>query len=183
MKLNQYISQSEIHEIIEKIVKLHQNKAFDVFDADDIGQQVRIICISKLNKFDISKVKNNNNIKQALENWLNTITSNSLKNFYRDNYGNKFKAHKDESEYEFFKRGNLASPLSIHKDEFDCDPEYYDKDMTGVSEDIVFIYDNLDDLYSEILDSVLAGDDVPGYYKTRLIREISKIMREYGRVI
>lgn len=76
------ISYEEISDIIEKLVKIKSSNAtFDCYAADDIGQEIRIICFKALNHFDVSKI--------AKEKWINFFgrcIDNGLKNLKRDNY-------------------------------------------------------------------------------------------------
>jgi len=54
---------------------------FDCFEADDIGQEIRIICFKALNHFNFEKVK-----EDKLVNFFGKCVDNRLRNLKRDRY-------------------------------------------------------------------------------------------------
>lgn len=117
--------------IIEKVIKNHKGKTFDIFDSDDIANEIWIICTNGIKSFDVSKIKAENSL-QALENFLNTHVRNRLANLYRDKRGNKLKPKAGEDEFSHNLRLSAANPTSLtpefdvpFEDVFDDDYEMF----------------------------------------------------------
>lgn len=89
------ISYEDIEEIVEYLVKVKSRSyAFDVYEEDDIAQEIRIICLNALSKFDPSKVG-------GIDKWKNFFgrcVDNGLKNLKRDNYVRASFPHKKKLE-------------------------------------------------------------------------------------
>lgn len=171
--------QSQVIDICTKVAKNHNNKSFSYFESDDIEQQAWIIILDKIGEFDPSK-GTTNNIEQSLENWLNTIVSRRLSNFYRDKFKVPQKQLKsDKSEYDQVKRQNLMKPLDIS----------YVSDVSENNDIVSRLVDGelwqtiiaqLSPEYLDILDSILSGEKINCYYKNKLIIQIKNIMDEYN---
>jgi hypothetical protein len=72
----------DIESIVEYLVKVKsRDYTFDCFEADDIGQEIRIICLKAINHFDFEKVKEN-----KLVNFFGRCVDNRLRNLQRDRY-------------------------------------------------------------------------------------------------
>ncbi len=69
---------AEASPIIEKIAARMRGQTFAYFEADDVAQEVRIICLRVLNKY--------NPQAGLLENYLQKCVTNRLKNLKRDRY-------------------------------------------------------------------------------------------------
>jgi len=66
------------YDTIEELAELNKNKTFIFFTEEDIMQEVRIICLSALEKFDEDK--------SSVRTYLSRCVSNRLKNLKRDKY-------------------------------------------------------------------------------------------------
>jgi hypothetical protein len=76
------LSYSDIEEIVEYLVKTKSRTySFDCYTEEDIGQEIRIICLKKLDDFDSSRVK-----EDKIQNFFGRCVDNALKNLKRDNY-------------------------------------------------------------------------------------------------
>lgn len=156
------LTKEDIYAIIEKVVKNHANKAFDLYDSDDIQQQTWQILLKQLPGFDLKKIKKTNNIAQALENWLNKVASSRLKNFYRDK--------------SVVPKKNIQT---TNIDVYQCPDDFQaNHDLLSGLE----LEDNLDILISEldeeeldILDCLLSGENIGPYYKNKLITRIKEV--------
>jgi hypothetical protein len=76
------ITYEDIKDIVEYLVgtKSYQYR-FDCYEADDIGQEIRLICIRALEHFDVDRVE-----KEKWKNFFGRCVDNALKNLKRDNY-------------------------------------------------------------------------------------------------
>ena len=76
------VSYNDISEIVEYLVRTKSRSySFDCFTADDIGQEIRIICLLKLDKFDPEKTE-----PEKWQNFFGRCVDHGLKNLKRDNY-------------------------------------------------------------------------------------------------
>ena len=76
------VSYEDIEEIVEYLVRTKSRSySFDCFAPDDIAQEIRIICLLKLNKFDPEKTE-----PEKWQNFFGRCVDNGLKNLKRDNY-------------------------------------------------------------------------------------------------
>ena len=66
------------YDTIEELAELNRNKTFIFFTEEDIMQEVRIICLKALEKFDEEK--------SSVRTYLSRCVSNQLKNLKRDKY-------------------------------------------------------------------------------------------------
>jgi hypothetical protein len=81
-KKQKKLTYSEIEHIVEYLVKVKSDKyKFDYYDTDDIGQEIRIICLKVLGHFDFEKVK-----EDKWVNFFGRCVDNALKNLKRDKY-------------------------------------------------------------------------------------------------
>jgi len=72
----------DIESMVEYLVKVKSDKfTFDHYDRDDIGQEIRIICLKVLGHFDFEKVKEDKWI-----NFFGRCVDNALRNLKRDKY-------------------------------------------------------------------------------------------------
>lgn len=151
----------------------HKNKEFGIFDQDDIKQQTRLICWQKVNEFDFTRRKAKN-AEQALENWLNRVVSNRLKNLYRDNvkgYNKQFKS--DCGEIDKKKRESLLNPASLSDI---IEDGFYDIDNLENKEVVDMIINNLTAENIDILDAMFSGENIGSYYKKKLFENIRVIL-------
>lgn len=160
------LSYEQVINVITKVVQNHKNKTFGNYTSEDIMQQAWIIILEKLPAFDSSKSKDKN-IEKGLENWLNTVVSNRLHNFYRD----KYLVHKNKDK-------NLISPLSINASNTDFLAVFYNQDNHESNEMIDKIISQLDIFMLEILESLLSGENLCFYYRNRLYNKIKEISDE-----
>lgn len=78
----QKLTYKDIEHIVEYLVKVKsRDYTFDCFEADDIGQEIRIIRFKALNHFNFDKVK-----EDKLVNYFGTCVDNRLRNLKRDRY-------------------------------------------------------------------------------------------------
>ncbi len=76
------LTYKDIEEIVEYLVKVKsRDYTFDCYEANDIGQEIRLICFKALNHFDFGKVN-----QDKLVNYFGTCVDNRLKNLKRDKY-------------------------------------------------------------------------------------------------
>lgn len=76
------ITYNDIQEIVEYLVQSKSRSfSFDVFGPDDIGQEIRIICLRALNHFDVTRIE-----RDKWANFFGRCVDNGLKNLKRDNY-------------------------------------------------------------------------------------------------
>lgn len=159
------LSTENIYSIIGKVAKNHKDKFFDIYESEDIEQEVWVIALNKLAEFRPDR-RRVDNMASALENWLNVIISRRLNNLHRDKYLVKQKQ---------LKKAN-ASITSL-------DVGLVDKmDLCNCVEDIIYneFWHNVISQLSEdsliILESLMSGEKLSGYYKNRLSSEIKKIV-------
>ena len=113
-----------------------------------------------------------------MENWLNSVVSNRLKNFYRDNWQAQQRVSKFDTDlFVAEKRKSLKNPVNID----DIDPnliiqEEFKADYNKFKKIVTY----LDSEMFDILDSLLSGEKVQCYYKNKLINRIEEIMTEIG---
>jgi hypothetical protein len=163
------LSQNDIYDVIDKVAKNHRNKSFSCYTTDDIEQQVWVIALEKLDEFDQSRCKESN-VKKALEHWLNTVISNRLSNFYRDKYLVLCKISKHLN-------NNINSPLSLDSKMVKLNNGLIDLEILK-NESWEIILSSLDDIYNDILESILSGETVSSYYKIKLFNKIKFIWDE-----
>jgi hypothetical protein len=76
------IKYEDIEHIVEHLVATKSSSfSFDVYGADDIGQEIRIICLRALQHFDTARIE-----KERWNNFFGRCVDNGLKNLKRDNY-------------------------------------------------------------------------------------------------
>lgn len=81
-KKNKSLSYDDISDIVEYLVKVKSHAyVFDCYTEDDIGQEIRIICLRALERFDMSRVND-----EKLVNYFGRCVDNALKNLKRDKY-------------------------------------------------------------------------------------------------
>lgn len=101
--------------MIEKVVKNHKNKTFDIFSEEDLANEIWIICLNAIESFDTTKVKASNPL-QSLENYLNSVLYRRLANLYRNEYGSKLKPRSKDTESTHQFRIAAAHPTSLSAD-------------------------------------------------------------------
>ncbi len=76
------VTYADIEDIAEYLVRTKSRQyAFDCFSPDDIAQEIRIICLLKIAKFDPEKTE-----PEKWQNFFGRCVDNGLKNLKRDNY-------------------------------------------------------------------------------------------------
>jgi DNA-directed RNA polymerase specialized sigma24 family protein len=161
-------------DVLSKVAKNHRSKSFDYHTEDDIEQESYLIALSKLKEFVPSRGKSDN-LNQSLENWLNTVVSRRLKNFYRDKYVVPQKSLKsDRNLNEQSNRVNLMHPLNLHDISDESfkfiDTKYVDNDIW------ITIINALDDDMKDVLEAILSGQTIKCYYRNKLYRCIKSIL-------
>jgi hypothetical protein len=176
-KITDILSPKEVTEIIQKVAENHKHKTFGSFTSDDIYQQACLICTIKIQEFSIHK-QNTKKPKQALENFLNKVVSNRLKNFFRDNEGIHYKDYKsDKSSFDKQQRINLLNPIDVHVTNDRNLKHSFEENFESLDL-LEFIFKRLDEENIEILESVLSGDNINSYHKSKLCEEVKKILNE-----
>ena len=164
------MTQEQIYQVIQKVAKNHRNKSFGYFTEEDIEQEAWIIALKKLPQFEEQKGKHKD-VAKSLEHWLNKVVSSRLKNLYRDEFIVPQRLHTDKS-------NNLVSPMN-----FDDVGERQDlSDFFSVLENKElweFIIKELNDYDIDILDSILSGENIGSYYKSKIVNKIKKILKNY----
>lgn len=160
-----------INQIIAKVADIHKGKTFDYHDEDDIEQQVWIIAIEALPKYECKKVKAKN-AELAFESWLNAVVSKRLKNFYRDRYTVKHREKTTDSEFDKLTRYNLSRPLEITVAETTVGQEdVIFSDLTTFNELLLELPPDLREVF--LLQK--SGINITGYYADRLKKKIIEI--------
>jgi DNA-directed RNA polymerase specialized sigma24 family protein len=76
------VTYDDIQDIVEYLVKTKSRSyAFDCYSYEDIAQEIRIICLKKIEKFDPEKTD-----PEKWQNFFGRCVDNGLKNLKRDNY-------------------------------------------------------------------------------------------------
>lgn len=76
------LSYDDIKDIVEYLVKAKSSSyAFSHYSPEDIGQEIRIICMNALAKFNPERVE-----PEKWQNYFGRCVDNGLKNLKRDNY-------------------------------------------------------------------------------------------------
>lgn len=76
------VTYEDIQEIVEYLVKTKSySYQFDCWEPDDIAQEIRIICLTKLEKFDPEKTQ-----PDKWQNFFGRCVDRALMNLKRDNY-------------------------------------------------------------------------------------------------
>lgn len=77
------LTYKDIEPIVEYLVKVKAHKeTFDCWDTEDIAQEIRIICLGALKKFNVERVTTN----KGIINYFGTCVDNRLRNLKRDRY-------------------------------------------------------------------------------------------------
>ncbi len=72
--------------IIERIAQHRRRNVFAYYDSNDVKQEIWVLCLQALDKFDPTKVSPGIPIKKQIEHFLNNHVSNRMKNLKRDKY-------------------------------------------------------------------------------------------------
>lgn len=172
----QGLNRDDIINVITNVVKNHRNKAFSYYTEEDIEQEAWIIALNKLGDFVPARGKNKD-IKQSLENFLNTVVSRRLKNLYRDKYVVPQRTLKsDKSPGDQNKRTNLMHPLNL--EEISEDKLHGLTSMIFENESWNKIIQNLNEDLIDILDAMLSGQIIKCYYRNKLLYNIKSIMEQ-----
>lgn len=169
------IEEVRVVAICDKVAKNHQSKKFESHTEEDIYQQAWVIILEKIDEFNDKKIKDNNNIEQALENFLNSVVSNRLSNFHRDNYVVKIRKRKSDTKAEHDKRISLSHPTNISEVQ---EKEDSSEHTFLYDEHIKTIFPKLSDESFDVLECILSGENVARYYKQKLIQEIKALNEE-----
>lgn len=157
-----------VYRIFDKVAKNHRNKAFGIYDEDDIEQEVWLICGAVIHLFKPSRRKIKN-MESALENWLNSVVSNRLINFHRDKFVGKPKPFKsDRGQRLFQQKFNLAYPLNIE----DIPEDALDVEHCLMDEDGKLITGDLHEYIIDILEAYLSGEIIKPYYRNMMFQAI-----------
>lgn len=171
------LSKKQIHEIITKVAKNHRSKSFGSYTSDDIENQSWIIALEKLSEFNPSRRKTKD-LGKSLEHWLNAVVARRLANFYRDKYLVPLQIKKRDVNPGLYRdRQNLFYPKSINDVGDLIESSHNFEDGTFFSELLSYLTTDEKD----ILDSLLSGETLNAYYKSKIIRRINEFMVIYGR--
>lgn len=81
--MKKQLTYSDIEPIVEYLVKVKaRDNTFDCWDADDIAQEIRIICLGAIEKFDPVQA----DTYKKMVNYFGTCVDNRLRNLRRDKY-------------------------------------------------------------------------------------------------
>lgn len=178
------ISEKKLIEVIDKVANNHKNKAFAHFTQDDMKQIVWEIVLTKLKDFSMDK-SHTDNVEKALENWLNKVMSRQLINFYRNNFLVPTQQNsREKNPARTASCTSLFAPANINN-VLRNEDEHSESLCYRFSEDIEcwdFIVSRLDTYQLDVLDSLLSGEEVNPYYKSKLLKEIKVIVKEYNCV-
>lgn len=82
-KSSNKLTYEDIEDIVEYLVRAKaRDNVFDCWDADDIAQEIRIICLKALDSFEPEKAMD----RKTIINYFGTCVDTRLKNVKRDNY-------------------------------------------------------------------------------------------------
>jgi DNA-directed RNA polymerase specialized sigma24 family protein len=153
------------------VAKIHRGKTFDYHTKTDIEQQVWVIAIEALPKYENKKTKTKNP-ELAFESWINAVVSRRLKNFYRDRYTVKHREKANDSNFDKIKKNNLSRPLDLGL----AESVVGTIDVPHFSEmDLNTILNQLPDDLRQVLLLQLSGIHIVGYYTYRLNAKLKEI--------
>lgn len=169
------LTKNEIYEVITKVAANHENKHFGPYTKEDIRQECWIIALNKLPEFEVSKRKNHD-IKNALENWLNTIMSRRLANFFRDKFVVPMQIKKKDSHPSLYnEKKSLFFPSPLEESSSIINYDYLSSNDDFLKALVAY----LDPHQVDILDAILSGENVNLYYKTKLLNAVKLFTKEY----
>lgn len=169
------LTKTEIYEIITKVATNHENKYFGFYTKEDINHECWLIALNKLPEFEVSKRKNQD-IKGALENWLNTILSRRLANFFRDKFVVPTQIKKKESHPSVYnQKKSLFFPSPLEESSSIINYDY----LSNNNDFLKALVINLDPYQVDILDAILSGETVNLYYKNKLFNAVKLFAKEY----
>lgn len=157
-----------MNQIIAKVAKNHAQKTFENHDHNDIQQEVWIICLNALEKFDVNKIKTSDgDMLKALEHFLNKAAQTRLLNIFRDRHGIKLKPRTSDTESSYQFRLSAANPVSLSQSfdipmDFEMTDDHGKKRIQDASNML-----NLADL--ELLYSSLSNIDIGPFHRQRLV--------------
>lgn len=164
------MTKDEMMEVIFKIAENHKNKDFGYFTKEDIKQEVWVIALNALSKYQFERGTQKDE-KKAFEHWMNRVVANRLKTLYRDKYIVPQQLHKRSP-------NNLINLISIEG----AQDRAQKIDLTALIENKelwTFLIDRLDDLDQEVLESLLSGENIGSYYKMKLHDKIEVLLDEF----
>ncbi len=104
------IDMEEVRKIMKKIISRQtRNKKFPGYDQADIEQEVWIIALKSLDKY--------NSGRGNLENFLSVCVNNGLRNLHRDKY---FRTEKPCVSCEFFDKEKKECTIFAEEDKMEC---------------------------------------------------------------
>lgn len=106
----QKIDMEVVQEIVKKIISRQtKDKKFPGYDQADIEQEVWVIALNSLEKYNVNRGN--------LENFLSVCVNNGLRNLHRDKY---FRTEKPCVSCEFFDKDKKECTIFIEKEKMDC---------------------------------------------------------------
>ena len=99
-----------VQEIVKKIISRQtKDKKFPGYDQADIEQEVWVIALNSIDKYNVNRGN--------LENFLSVCVNNGLRNLHRDKY---FRTEKPCVSCEFFDKDKKECMIFVEKDKMEC---------------------------------------------------------------
>lgn len=165
------------HPVIAKIAKYHKKSGvFAYYTADDIEQEIWVLCLDALSRYDESKAE--------LENFLRSHVSNRLKNLKRDKY---YRPEKNPSPSGAARaRMNLVNAISLNNDLLKegrilCGSEDEQGDpleQLMAEETCEYIIEKLPHEFVEIFCDMINGNRVRKPVRQEVCDLVAKILKE-----
>lgn len=165
--MKQNWTQEQVNQIIAKVARNHAQKTFENHDQNDIQQEVWIICLKALDKFDLEKIKTTDgDMLKALEHFLNKAVQTRLYNLFRDRRGIKLKPRTSDTESSYQFRLTAANPVPLSQS-FDI-PVNIEMDDEDTKKRILDAAKILTLADFELLYSYLSNVDIGPFHRQRL---------------
>lgn len=165
MRIPEGYTQEEILDYIDKIgTRFTKFRTFDIYEPSDIKQEIFLICLEGLERFDPSR-------GAKVNTFLTMFVNSRIKNLKRDKYyahNDKFKEEKSRIKSpESISNLKEESISSVHSDDFEIDVQIMD-----LKEDIDKF---LPIKYRETYTRMIYG----GYVEPKRRKEVERIIMEY----
>lgn len=176
---NPTLSYSDIEHIVEYLVRVKSKQhTFDCWDAEDIAQEIRIICFNAISQFDFERAKD----EKHMVNYFGRCVDNRLQNLKRDNYIRYESNSKTLDEEKISKsleniqrKKNIKHPISI--DQAQNMPYKLDVECQVLANDMrAHLLSSVEEEFKEPLEKIMDGAKKEVSVKTR--KEIQTIVKE-----
>lgn len=170
------IEMKDIIEVITFVSKIHMNKKFGYFEAEDIQGEVWIICLNQINQYNFTITDKYYPMKH-LEKWLNRVVKNRLMNFYRDRYSSVNEKLK-------ISRFNIIHHLpldvvDVEREKNFCSFNESKIDNLIFQEFYDYLTDNLNDEFLSIFLDMLSDENVSSYYRVKLREQVESLYSQW----